>query len=59
MPIATLTPQISSLGLVGAQNSALVVFLPVKFGDLAVSALIDSVAIYNFLADSFLPKLQD
>ena len=57
MPIATPTPQIGSLGLVGEQTSAPVVFLPVKFGDLAVSALIDSGATHNFLAVSLLPKL--
>ena len=34
-------------------------FLPVKFSDLAVSALIDSGAMQNFLAASLLPKLQD
>ena len=51
--------QTGSLSLVADQTSALVVFLPVKFGDLAVSALIDSGAIHNFLAASLLPKLQD
>ena len=35
------------------------VFLPVKFGDLAVSALIDSEAMHNFLAASLIPKLLD
>ena len=59
VPIATPTPQIGSLGLVGEQISAPVVFLPVKFGDLAVSALIDSGATHNFLAASLLPKLRD
>ena len=34
-------------------------FLPVKFGDLAVSAPIDSRAMHNFLAPSLLTKLQD
>ena len=34
-------------------------FLPVKFGDLAVSALLDSGATHNFIAASFLTKLQD
>ena len=57
VPIATPTPQIGSLGLVSGQISAPVVFLPVKFGDLAVSALLDSGATYNFLAASLLPKL--
>ena len=57
VPIATPNPQIGSLSLVGEQISAPVVFLPIKFGDLAVSALIDSGAIYNFLAASLLPKL--
>ena len=33
--------------------------LPEKFGDFAVSALLDSGAIHNFLAASLLPKLQD
>ena len=58
VPIATPTPQIGSLGLVGEQTSALV-FLPVKFGDLAVFALVDSGATSNFLAASLLPKLQN
>ena len=34
-------------------------FLPVKFSDLAVSALIDSGATHNFLAAYLLPKLWD
>ena len=59
VPIATPSPQIVSLGLVGEQTSALVVFLPVEFGDLAVSALLDSGATHNFLAASFIPKLRD
>ena len=57
VPIATPTPQIGSLGLFGEQISALVVFLPVKFGDLAVSSLLDSGATYDFLATSLLPKI--
>ena len=59
VPIAPLTPQIGSLGLVGEQTSAPVVglFLPVKFVDLAVSALIDSGATHNFLAACLLPRL--
>ena len=59
VPIATPTSQIGSLVLVGEQTSAPVVFLPVKFGDLAVSALIDSGEIHNFLSASLLTKLQD
>ena len=59
MPIATPNPQIGSLGLVNQQISALVVFLPIKFGDLAVSTLLDSGAIHNFLAASLFPKLQN
>ena len=59
VPNATLIPQTGSLSLVGEQTSAPIVFLPVKFGDLAVSALIDSGAIYNFLTASLLPKLRD
>ena len=59
VPIATLTPQSGSLGLVGEQTSAPVVLLPVQFSDLAVSALIDSRTIHNFLAASLLPKLRD
>ena len=59
VPIATPTPQIGSLGLVSEKTSAPVVFLPVKFGDLAVSALIDSGATHNFLAASLLSKLRD
>ena len=42
VPNATQTPQTGSLSLVAEQTSAPVVFFPVKFGDLAVSALIDS-----------------
>ena len=57
VPIATPTPQIGSLGLVGEQISAPFVFLSVKFSDLAVSALLDSGATHNFLAASLLPKL--
>ena len=57
VPIATPTPQIGSLGLVGEQISAPVVFLSLKFGGLAVSTLIDSGAIHNLLASSLLPKL--
>ena len=48
---------IGSLGLVGEQTSALVVFLCVKSGYLAVSTLINSGEKHNFLADSLLPKL--
>ena len=59
MPKATQTPQNGSLSLVAEQTSALVVFLPVKFSDLAVSALIDSGVTHGFLAASLLPKLQD
>ena len=59
VPIATPTPHTGSLSLVDEQNSALFVFLPVKFGDLAVSAMVDYGAIYNLLATTLLPKLQD
>ena len=59
VPNATPTPQTGILSLVTEQTSAPVVFLPVQFGDLAVSALIDSGATYNFLAGSILPKLRD
>ena len=59
VPNATKTPQIGSLSLVDEQTSAPVVFLPVKFGDLAVSSLVDSGVMHNFLAASFLTKLQD
>ena len=59
MLIATPTPQIGSLSLVAEKTSAPVVFLPVKFSNLAVSALIDSGAMHNFLAASLLPKLRD
>ena len=59
VPIATLIPQTGSLILVAKQISAPIVFLPVKFGDLAVSALIDSGEKHNFLAASLLPKLRD
>ena len=57
MPNATPTPQTGSLRLVNEQTSAHFVFLPVKFGDLVVSALVDSGAMHNFLATSLLPKL--
>ena len=57
MPKATLTPQTGSLSLVAEQTFDPVVFLPVKFSDLAVSALIDSGATYSFLTASLLPKL--
>ena len=56
---ATPTPQTGSLSLVDEQTSAPFVFWPVKFGDLAVSALINSGAIYNFFAASLLHKLRD
>ena len=59
VPNATQTPQTGSLSLVTEQTSALVVFLPAKFGDLAVFALVDSRAMHNFLAASLLPKLRD
>ena len=59
MPNATPTPQTGSLSLISEETSAPVVFLPVKFSDLAASALIDSGAMHNFLADSFLSKLPD
>ena len=59
MPIATPTPQTGSFSLFYAQTSALFVFLPVRFGDLAVSVLVDSRAMYNFLTAFFLPKLRD
>ena len=59
VPNATQTPQTGSLSLVAEQTSAPVVFFPVKFSDLAVSALIDSGAMHNFLAASLLTKLQD
>ena len=55
--IATPIPQIGSLGLVGEKTSAHVVFLPVKFCDLAVSAQIDSGATHKFPAASLLLKL--
>ena len=59
VPNITQTTQTGSLSLVADQNSALVVFLPVKFGDLAASAVIDSGATHKFLAASLLPKLRD
>ena len=59
VPNATLTPQTGSLSLVNEHISAPFLFLPVKFGDLAVFALVNSGATRNFLADSLLPKLQD
>ena len=59
VPNTTQTPQTGSLSLVADKASTPIVFLPVKFSDLAVSDLIDSGATYNFLAASLLPKLQD
>ena len=41
VPIATPNPQTGSLSLVAEKASDPVVFLPVKYGDLAVSALIN------------------
>ena len=55
----TQTTQTASLSLIANKTSAPVVFLPVKFCDSAVSALIDSGATYNFLTTSLLLKLQD
>ena len=55
----TPTPQTGSLSLVNKQTSAFFVFFPVKFSDLAVSALVDSGATHNFLTAFLLPKLQD
>ena len=57
VPNATQTPQNGSLSLVAEQITALVVFLPVKFDDLAVSALIDSGATHHFLTTSLLTNL--
>ena len=59
VPNANPTPQTGSLSLVAEQTSAPVVFLPVKFGDLAVSALLDSGATHNFFAASLLTNLQN
>ena len=59
VPNTNPTPQTGSLSLVTGQASAPVVFLPVKFGDLAASALTDSGAMHNFLTASLLTKLQD
>ena len=59
VPNATPTPWTSSLSLVDEQTSAPFMFLPVQFGDLAVSTLLDFGAMRNFFAASFLPKLCD
>ena len=59
VPNATPTLQTGSLSLVDEQTSALFMLLPVQFGDLAVSALIDSGAKHNFFTASLLPKLRD
>ena len=59
VPNAPPTPQTGSVSLVTKHTSAPIVFLPVKFSDLTVSALVDSGAMQNFLAASLLPKLQD
>ena len=58
VPNATQTPQAGSLSLVSGKTTALV-FLPVKFGDLAVSALLDSGVTHKLIAASFLTKPQD
>ena len=59
MPNATPTLQTGGLSLVDKQIFALFVFLPLQFGDLAISGLVDSGAIHNFLATSLLLKLLD
>ena len=59
VPNATPNPQTGSLSLIDKQNTAPFIFLPVKFGDLAVSTLADSRAMHSFLAASLLPKLRD
>ena len=59
VPNITKTTQTGISSLVADRTSAPVVFFPVKFGDLAVSALIDSGAMHDFLAASLLPKLRD
>ena len=59
VPNATLTPQTGSLSLVDKHTSAPFVFLPVQFGDFAVSTLVDSGAMHSFFAASLLPKLRD
>ena len=59
MPNATPTPKTGSLSLVDEQTSAPFVFLPVHFGALAVSALVDSGAMHSFPTTSLLPKLRD
>ena len=57
---ATPTPQTGSLSLIDAADfCSFHVFLPVQFGDLAVSTLVNSGAMHNFLAASLLPKLRD
>ena len=59
VPNATATPQTANLSLVDEQASDPFVFLRVQLGDLAVSALVDSGEMCNFLAASLLPNLQD
>ena len=59
VPIACLAPQTGSLSLGDEHTSTPVVFLPVQFSDLAVSALIDSGAMHKFLVASLLLKLSD
>ena len=59
VPNATPTPQTGSLSLVDEQISSPFMCLPVQFGDLAVSAMVDAGETHNFLTTSFLLKLQD
>ena len=59
VPNITQTPQTSSLSLVAKQTYAPVVFLPVTFSELAISALIDFGATHNFFAASLPTKLRD
>ena len=59
VPNATLAPQTGSLSLLDEQNFAPFMFLPLQLSDLAVSALVDSRAMHNFLGASLLPKPRD
>ena len=58
VPNATLTSKTGSLSLAEEQTSACFMFLPVQFGDLVVSALVDFGAMHNFFEASLLPKLR-
>ena len=58
MPNTVATDKPATLSSIDEQTSAPFVPLPVKFGEHAVSALVDSRATHNFIAASLFQKLQ-